>query len=324
MEIKQPRIAILMAIYEPRMDWLEKQLKSLNAQTYPNISLFIRDDGSPTVPFEEIRSAIQKCITNIPFSIFRNKENLGSNKTFELLTQEANGDYFAYCDQDDIWLPEKLTVLQETIEREHAVLACSDMLVIDAEGRQIADSITKVRKRHVFQSGDHLAPQLIVTNFVTGCTMLIRAGLAKEAIPFCPYMVHDHYLAFYAATKGKIISLPDSLVQYRLHGNNQSAVMAGVHDKESYYQIRIKRFCDRVQWLMAHFRENEKLTRELHEAAQWATARENYFRGEQGMKQMIWNYRHFNKAFSLFEIVAVPLPEKVFMLSVRLIQKGFL
>lgn len=118
-------IAILMAIYEPRMDWLKEQLDSLNAQTYSNIRLYVCDDCSPTVPFEEIKTLLKESITAFPYELERNAENLGSNKTFEKLTCEAEGDYFAYCDQDDIWLPEKLEILHETIQRQEAELACS-------------------------------------------------------------------------------------------------------------------------------------------------------------------------------------------------------
>ena len=57
-EAKAPRIAILMAIYEPRMDWLEAQLRSLDAQTYPNLRLYIRDDCSPTVSLDAIAACV--------------------------------------------------------------------------------------------------------------------------------------------------------------------------------------------------------------------------------------------------------------------------
>ena len=113
MNNEKPLIAILMAVYEPNMDWLKNQLDSINVQTYSNIRLYIRDDCSVTVPFETIKALASECITELPYSIERNDNNLGSNKTFELLTQEAEGEYFAYCDQDDIWHSDKLTVLQE-------------------------------------------------------------------------------------------------------------------------------------------------------------------------------------------------------------------
>ena len=111
MATDKPLISILMAVYEPRMDWLREQLVSLNEQTYPNLRLYIRDDGSSAVSYEQMRSCVQECITRFSYTIARNEKNVGSNSTFELLTGEAEGDLFAYCDQDDVWLPEKLTVL---------------------------------------------------------------------------------------------------------------------------------------------------------------------------------------------------------------------
>lgn len=169
------------------MDWLRQQLVSLNDQTYPNLRLYIRDDCSPTVPYEQIQSCVQDCITRFPYVITRNEENLGSNGTFELLTEEADGELFAYCDQDDVWLPEKLTVLREAMERERAVLVCSDMCIIDGDGKQVADSITKVRRHHVFRSGTDLARGLLTSNFVTGCTMLVQSDAAKRAFRSAVY-----------------------------------------------------------------------------------------------------------------------------------------
>ena len=185
--VKKPLISILMAVYEPRMDWLKEQLESLNAQTYPNLRLYVRDDCSPAAAFEELEALVRECITAFPCFIARNEKNIGSNGTFERLTLEAEGEYFAYCDQDDVWLPEKLRVLQESIERERAQLVCSDMHIIDGDGCRVANSITKVRKHHVFRSGEDLAVKLLISNFVTGCTMLIRADTAKAAAPFCPF-----------------------------------------------------------------------------------------------------------------------------------------
>ena len=62
----KPLIAILMAVYEPQMDWLREQLLSLEGQTYPNLRLYIRDDCSPTVPFEEIQGCVKECIQSFP------------------------------------------------------------------------------------------------------------------------------------------------------------------------------------------------------------------------------------------------------------------
>lgn len=307
----EPLISILMAVYEPRMDWLEEQLRSLNEQTYPNLRLYVRDDCSSGAAFEAIEALVKKCVTAFPYFLERNEQNLGSNGTFERLTQEAEGEYFAYCDQDDVWLPEKLTVLQDEIERAGALLACSDMLIIDGDGRQIADSITRVRRHHRFCSGAGLAERLLISNFVTGCTMLVRSESAKAAIPFCPYMIHDHYIALWCAAEGEIVSVNRPLLRYRLHQNNQTGLMAGVTDRASYGAVRIHGIVERLRWLEKNFPCGEELGGEIKNCLSWALAREDNWR-RQGGKKTVWKYRRFSPIPSAFEVFAAGMPEWVF------------
>ncbi|MBQ9010012.1 MAG: glycosyltransferase, partial [Clostridia bacterium] len=320
----KPLIAILMAVYEPRMDWLREQLNSLDQQTYPNLRLYVRDDASPTVSFDDISSLIQSCIHRFPVEIHRNEQNLGSNRTFERLTLEAEGEYFAYCDQDDIWLPEKLTVLQKAIEETKAELVCSDMYIIDGEGKQVADSITKVRRHHVFRSGNGLASQMLISNFAAGCTVLIRADTAREAAPFCPSMVHDHYLTLFSATRGRVHSLPEPLIRYRVHLDNQTLVMAGVNDKQSYARIRIDQLVDRLTWLERRFADLPELHQEITEALAWAKARQALFHHTPGAAGTVLRYRRFNPQVSLFELVGSFLPEPLFMLLINGVKKNVL
>ena len=314
----KPLITIVMAVYHPRMDWLAEQLDSLNTQTYPNLELIVCDDG-PDEPVEE--SIFAEHITAFPWELVRNKENLGSNKTFERLTTMARGEYIAYCDQDDIWLPQKLEVLQEAIEKEKALLACSDMFIIDGEGRQTADSITKVRRHHVFHSGTNLAEGLLTHNFVTGCTMLVMAKDAKDALPYCPYMVHDHYIALWCARCGKILCVPEPLTKYRQHGANQTSVLVGVHDRESYIDVRIRELQRRVRWLSERFANDEQLRVPLDELSRWVEARERSMT-RHGNAGTVWKYREYGKAVSLFDIVTPYLPNSLFMLAVRLVRKN--
>lgn len=317
MATAKPRIAILMAVYDPRLDWLEEQLQSLNDQTYENLRLYIRDDCSPTVPLEEIQACVARCVDAFPWELKRNEENLGSNITFERLTQEAEGTYFAYCDQDDIWFPEKLEILERELTESGAQLACSDMRIIDGQGRQTAESITQVRRHHKFRSGGGLAPGLLVSNFVTGCTTLARAQTAKAAVPFCPHMVHDHYLALYAATKGEIRSLPQCLIRYRIHGGNQTGLLAGVTDKESYGRVRILAMLERLEWLQANLPCDEQTKRAIDDGVLWAQARRSNWAGRGG-KRTIWKYRRFSVFASLFEILGNRLPKPIFQVFITL------
>lgn len=312
----KPLISILMAVYEPRLDWLREQLESLEAQTYPDLRLYVRDDCSPTVPFEEIEGCVRECIRSFPYEIERNEENLGSNLTFEQLTQEAEGAYFAYCDQDDVWLPEKLTVLQEEMEKSGAMLVCSDMFIIDGEGRQVADSITKIRRHHIFRSGNDLTDTLWYSNFASGCALLVKSGVAKEAAPFDPYMYYDHYITFYAANKGYVRSLEYPLIRHREHGKNQSSTMQGVVDRESYGRIRIDEVVEAVRWLAACFPAKERLKETLNEGLTWMEARQKYFQGDRGQAGIVWKYRRFAPMASLFEIMMPYLPERLFRLAI--------
>lgn len=320
----KPQISILMAVFEPRMDWLKEQLASLNTQTYPNLKLYILDDCSPSVSFEDIKKLANECITAFPYIVERNTENLGSNKTFERLTREAEGSYFAYCDQDDIWHPRKLEVLQRAIEEEKAVLACSDVAVIDEHGTKIAETITKVWPHHVFLEGPDLAASLLVKNFALGCAMLIRSEIAKAALPFCPYMVHDHYLALCAATEGSIVTLSEPLISHRIHSVNQTSVLAGVTDQKSYYRIRLEELENRLNWLENRFSDDPKLICEIQNAKTWVTAREKWFMGDLSQGGTVWKYRRYSKGASLFELTTARMPEPLFRHAVKLVQKGIL
>ena len=315
METGKPLISILMAVYEPRMDWLREQLESLNAQTYPNLRLYVRDDCSPTVPFADIERLVGECVTAFPWSIGRNGENLGSNRTFERLTEEAEGDYFAYCDQDDVWLPEKLGVLEEQIGS--AGLICSDVLPMDASGAPLAGSITALRPRHIFHQGSGLSDHFLYRNFVIGCTMLIRSELAKAAVPFAQSMVHDHYLAWYCALEHEIAVADRPLLRYRLHGNNQTGVLAHITTKEDYIALHLNGFLNRVSEL-----SRRAQTPGLKDALAWGQARRDNAQRKRGAVRRLWSLRRQNPSTTLFEIIALRLPAPLFRFAVRVIRSG--
>ena len=181
MGTERPLVTIAMAVYRPCPDWLRQQLLSLNCQTYCHLELLICDD-CPEFPVDP--AIFRDCITAFPWCLVVNEKNLGSNGTFERLTDMANGQYIAYCDQDDVWVDNKLELLVGRLENEDAQLCCSDLSIIDETGYVTAASITRIRGHHQFKEGPGLAPELIARNFVTGCAMIIRADTAKAAIPF--------------------------------------------------------------------------------------------------------------------------------------------
>lgn len=318
----RPLVTIVMATYNPRMDWLKEQLASLESQTYRPLELVVLDDCSSKADLNEIQDCVEDCIKSIPYRIMRNEENLGSNKTFEKLTLLASGEYIAYCDQDDVWHEDKIETCFEELVKASGVMAFSDMIIINGKGEKTADSITKVRRHHKFYSGTGLSRILLFSNFVTGCTTLVKTAKAKEAIPFCPHMVHDHWLALFCSVDERLVFIQKPLIDYRIHESNQTLMMAGVKDKDSYFRIRIDEALKKFLWLKERFQGEAELSQTIEQAIEWMKARSNHFKGLHRSAATIWKYRRFSYWTSLFELMAPIFPEKVFMFIIGLKKKN--
>lgn len=317
----KPLVSILLAVYKPNEKWLREQLLSLNNQTYKKIELIICDD----CPDEPVSDKIfEDAITNFSWSILRNSENMGSNKTFEKLTLNANGEYIAYCDQDDRWCEDKISTLLDYFSDSNVALVCSDMYVINHNGEIIANSITEVRRGHVFKTGFELSTSLLFSNFVTGCAMIIKSNIAKKAVPFCPYMVHDHWIALYVSSKYKIISINKPLIEYRIHDNNQTLVMSGVYDKKSYVKVRLEQSLNKMNWLREYYSSNENISLTIDKSIFWIKARIEHFNGSFSAVATILKYSNFQKRVSWFEVFAPYLPNSLFMKLINLKKKNIL
>lgn len=235
-------VDIVLATYRPDMKFLKKLLNSLNSQDYPDLKLIVRDDSEDDLFFEQIRELLRSCISAFDYKIYKNDKNLGSNKTFEMLTMDATSDYIAYCDQDDIWEANKISALVVEIEKKKSLLCYSDLSIINEADELTASSFKKIHKRLLHVEGENLFEFFLRRNSVTGCTMLIKSEVAKAAVPFLDrYYVHDHWLALFASSRGRISYVPKQLVQYRIHGNNQigAKMLVGIDNRNDYYKQKL-------------------------------------------------------------------------------------
>ncbi len=312
----KPLISILLAVYNPNMEWLQKQLYSIEQQDYPNLELHVIDDCTEEISFEKIKACIEETVARIPHSIERNSVNLGSNRTFEKLVGKAGGEYIAFCDQDDIWMEDKLTCLMRYMSDEKVQIACSDVIVIDEKGEKRADSLTDVRKRHKFYSGEGLFRKILFRNFVIGSTSLMRTSFVRAALPFPENMVHDHWLALIASIQGDIALSDRPLVFYRIHDTNQTNIMAKIVTKQDYIDQSILLYYNRLKEIQGRIPKSDIFT----QAQVWARARKMYAEGERGVVRDIWKYRNFNRPTALFELIMVRMPDKIFTLAVKVIK----
>lgn len=151
--------------------------------------------------------------------------------------------------------------------------------------------------------------------------MLVRAELAKQAIPFCPYMVHDHYITLFCAARGMVYSSPEKTIRYRIHGGNQTGIMSGVRDKESYLNVRISAVEEKLRWLEKYFPYRDDLGKSIHRRLRWVQARKENWQGK-GHARELWQLRDCGRQITLYEIVAARLPERLFMKTISLARKN--
>lgn len=172
-------ITIAMAIYKPKIDWLIEELDSIYHQTYRDFQVLVWDDcPEDTNDYNELFKGHLK---EIPFTIHKGKKNLGSNGAFQNLTELTETPFIAYCDQDDIWMPDKLQVLLGLLQADkHNTLAFSDMMVIDGKSKLVANRIAQVRPRQVFYLGETIAGYFNVDNI--GIHAEREGGKLKELI----------------------------------------------------------------------------------------------------------------------------------------------
>ncbi|ALB44140.1 glycosyltransferase family 2 protein [Clostridium beijerinckii] len=317
-----PLVSILLAVYRPNEKWFIEQLISLNEQTYSNLELFVYDD-CPDYPVNE--EFFRKYITNFNYTIIKGKRNQGSNKAFEKLTKIGNGEFFSYCDQDDIWEKEKVDIMMSGFKNNDVTLVCSDLSIIDENGKKTANSITEIRKRIRYRSGYDLTEGLLERNFVTGCAMIVRSNVAKKAIPFVDSLVHDNWIAIVASLNGRIEFVNKPLVRYRQHNSNQTGILKGIYDKNTYYKFKIEGVLERYISLKKRLDYIEKLQGHIDYCITSLSARRNYFL-KPSLKELktIIKYSKYYKASILLEMFMPIIPGFVFKYIIQLTKVGIL
>lgn len=231
------QVGIVLATYNCDRAHLAAQIRSIQAQDFPRWRCLISDDGSQP----EIQDYIADLVKGDRRFIFHiQPQNLGSYHNFEAgilyFSQHKDITHIAFADQDDIWEPQKLTRLLTEMLSSGALLAHSDMSLIDSDGQEIYPSVWQYERRQPEKLDAEL---LLLRNTVTGCTTMISRSLIADALPFPPQQAsgdwyHDHWLAIVAAHQGSIAHLREPLVQYRQHGQNAvgASKQAGTIRKE--------------------------------------------------------------------------------------------
>lgn len=222
------RISIALATFNGAA-YLENQISSiLNGSRKPDEWVVV-DDASTDGSLDLVRSLLNAAGAS-GVSVTANAGNIGASASFVNAVARTTGDVILFCDQDDLWHPDKLMRIEEAFAADASlVLAYHDGEIIDANGARDGRTIWGTRKHAWLAQGRDRDPLEVAANPDTkGCTMAIRGAFARELFARTPrefhrYWGHDHWAALFAWGSGHVRALPEHLIQHRLHGRNTSA-----------------------------------------------------------------------------------------------------
>lgn len=137
----------------------------------------------------------------------------GVARNFEFLLERSRGEIVFLSDQDDVWLPGKVDVMTEALQR--AELVVCDCRVVDEMLQEVQPSFFALRR-----SGPGLLRNLVRNSYL-GCCMAFRRSLLQKALPFPGAVpMHDWWLGLVAERFGSVAFVREPLVLYRRHGSN--------------------------------------------------------------------------------------------------------
>jgi len=235
--VPPPRVVVLMSTYNGER-FVVEQLHSILQQLPEGGRINVRDDGSSDGTVAKIEG-----IEDPRISVSRGT-NLGFGQSFLTLLSEvpAEADLIMFSDQDDVWLPGKISRAWQHLEPlgETPGLYGSSQMLVDAELRSL-------HATPLWPRGPSLRNAL-TENIITGCTAALnRAAVQRLRHAGVPNGVHFHdwWLYLVISAFGTVIYDERPTLLYRQHGRNQIGHGAGWFGRH----VGIGRFLLRNDWV---------------------------------------------------------------------------
>lgn len=226
---EEPRLSILLGTYNGER-FLAEQLETINGQTYKNWFLYASDDGSTDNTLAILRRFQSKHEKGRVKILSGPRRGFAAN--FIHLTRHSDvvGDLFAYSDQDDLWLPDKLERAVKWLSglpKDQPALLCGRTCLIDERGRDLGFS-PLFRKPPSFANA-------LVQSIAGGNTMVFNKTtrqLLCQSANDLPIVTHDWWTYLVVTGCGGQVKYdPCPAIQYRQHGNNLVGMNTGLKAK---------------------------------------------------------------------------------------------
>ena len=229
--MKSDLVNILLTTYNGE-HFLSEQIDSILKQTHSNIKILARDDGSTdnTVKIlNEYQDKYPDKFQIIPTS----SKNAGAAMNFFTLISYADAPYIMFCDQDDYWLPEKISKslfelkeMESEFGKQMPLLVHTNLKVVDQNLRLIHPSFWEYSG---IKPENTRLNRLLVQNVITGCTVIFNRCLANlcQTIPD-NLLMHDWWLGLITSAIGEIRHIEEPTVFYRQHYKNAVGAKASI------------------------------------------------------------------------------------------------
>jgi glycosyltransferase involved in cell wall biosynthesis len=222
---KSKTISIAMATFNGEK-FLRDQLNSLSRQTHLPDELVVTDDCSTDQTFTVLKEFQAEAPFAVRLSV--NERRLGYAENFLRAASQCKGDLIAFCDQDDVWMENKLERCLGEFDSPTLYLVAHAMLEVDSDLRTISHS-PALRKSCTVSQGNE-TPGL---RWSLGCAEVIRREVVHALLASWPadhekhatrfhlkLLGHDEIAYFLANGMGDIRFLAEPLIRYRVHGSN--------------------------------------------------------------------------------------------------------
>jgi glycosyltransferase involved in cell wall biosynthesis len=217
-----PIVDILLSTFNGQ-EYLNALLDSISSQSFETWRLIIRDDGSTDKSLEMVRSFLRKYPEKVKI-IQSDNLRLGPKNSYAELLKHSNAPYCMFCDQDDVWLQNKIAVTYEKmskIETDQRVpaLVYTDLIVTDENLDILNESFFKFQ--NIATHLDHDKYYVLYKNPAAGCTIMINSAARQAVQPTgSKSIMHDWWIVIGCLTVGNIACLATPTILYRQHKNN--------------------------------------------------------------------------------------------------------
>ncbi len=207
-------IDILLATYNSEK-FVEEQIRSIMSQTETDWRLLVHDDGSTDQTISIVTQLAQE--DNRINLIQDGITHLGVAYNFLHLLQYADADYCMFADQDDIWFPNKVAQMHQTI----AQYDNNKPQVVFANAYLWKDNSTEYSGLATLTFPTTLRQLLFLNTGIQGASAIFNQAMLKQmCVPVEHCAMHDHLLTLAGVTLGEVHYLHEPLMKYRIHKHN--------------------------------------------------------------------------------------------------------